>query len=187
MGSAPLEVLSQKIEEMKETSANRDFSNGSAGAGVTAASAIYALQESGNKVSRDSSAASYRAYTRVCRLCLALIRQFYDEARAFRAAAAGEEQEFVTIGGQALRDQPSGTASDGTPLFRRPAFDIRIAAQKHSPFSTAAANERALQLYNAGFFDPRRAAESLIALEMMEFEGKEAVMERIRGNLSKIG
>lgn len=42
--SNTIAVLNNKIEEMKETSGNRDVNNGSASSGVTAASAIAALQ-----------------------------------------------------------------------------------------------------------------------------------------------
>ncbi len=45
-------VAQMKIEEMKDTAANRDVNSGSAGSGVTAAAAIAALQEAGNKASR---------------------------------------------------------------------------------------------------------------------------------------
>ena len=44
----------------------------------------------------------------------------------------------------------------------------------------AEANERAKELYALGFFDPARAAQAAAALEMMDFEGKEAVLARIR-------
>ncbi|MBO5973826.1 MAG: hypothetical protein J6Q16_03950, partial [Clostridia bacterium] len=76
-----VEVLEQKIREMKETSANRDVNAGSSGAGVTAAAAIAALQEAGSKNSRDMIAAAYRAYTKICYLCIELVRQFYTEQR----------------------------------------------------------------------------------------------------------
>ena len=58
-------MLSQKIEELKETSGNRDFSQGSPSGGVTAASAIAALQEAGNKLSRDMIKGSYFAFVQV--------------------------------------------------------------------------------------------------------------------------
>ena len=51
-----------KIEELKETSGNRDFSQGATQSGVTAASAIAALQEAGSKLSRDMIKTSYWAY-----------------------------------------------------------------------------------------------------------------------------
>jgi hypothetical protein len=40
-------------------------------------------------------------------------------------------------------------------------------------------NERAKELYAAGFFAPERAQESMIALEMMDFEGIDKVRERV--------
>ena len=79
-----------------------------------------------------------------------------------------------------LRDQPVGTAADGTPLFRRPVFDLKIRAQKKNPFSRMEQNERAKELYSLGFFNPERAQESLGALEMMDFEGKDKVVEYAR-------
>ena len=55
-----LNVLSAKINEMKETSGNRDVNNGGVGGGVTAAAAIAAMQESSGKLSRDQIQNSYR-------------------------------------------------------------------------------------------------------------------------------
>ncbi len=177
-----MSVLQMKIDEMKETSANRDVSQGgSAGAGITAAAAIAALQEAANKSSRDMIAGSYRAYTKMDYLIIELIRQFYDQARSFRIT--GQDQgsyTFTTYSNRGLRDQSLGVDSRGNPLFRRPVFDIRIKAQKKNPFSQMSQNELAKELYAAGLFNPQRAQEALIALEMMEFEGKEQVLEKVR-------
>ena len=49
MPTVALNVLEMKIDELKETSSNRDVSQGSSSGGVTAAAAIAALQEAGNK------------------------------------------------------------------------------------------------------------------------------------------
>lgn len=54
-----LNLLQMKVDELKETSSNRDVSSGGTMGGVTAASAITALQEAGNKTSRDMISASY--------------------------------------------------------------------------------------------------------------------------------
>lgn len=181
-------VLQMKIEEMKDTASNRDVNSGSAGSGVTAAAAIAALQEAGNKTSRDMIAASYRAHTAINSLCIELIRQFYDETRSFRIT--GElpgSYQFVDLSNRDIRDQPIPPAWPGqeqeanySPLFRRPVFDIKIKAQKKNPFSRMEQNERAKELYGLGFFNPERAQEALGALEMMEFEGKEKVMEQVQ-------
>lgn len=173
-------VLQMKIEELKETAANRDVSNGGTASGVSAAAAIAALQEAGNKVSRDMIASSYRAYTEIIRLTIELIRQFYDEARSFRIT--GEQPgdyEFVEMSNISLRPQKTGENVIGEVLYRVPIFDLKIKAQKRNPFSRMEENERAKELYSMGFFDPERAEEALQALEMMDFEGIDRVKERV--------
>ena len=173
-------VLQMKIEEMKDTASNRDVNAGSASGGVTAASAIAALQEAGSKVSRDMIAASYRAYCRINALCISRMRQFYDEARAFRITGSDGGWRFVDFSNRAIRDQPLAGEGAGETLYRRPVFDLKIRSRKRSPFSRMEQNEQAKELYKLGFFDPQRAQEALAALDMMDFEGVDAVRERVR-------
>ena len=174
-------VVQMKIEEMKDTAGNRDVNSGGTGSGVTAASAIAALQEAGNKTSRDMISGSYRAHTRIASLCIELIRQFYDEQRTFRITGAGSgEYSFVQLGGAQLREQPAGPSAEGGLLYRRPVFDLKVRAQKKNPFSRMEQNERAKELYGLGFFNPERAQEALAALEMMDFEGIDKVREQAR-------
>lgn len=182
-----INVLRMKIEEMKDTAANRDVNSGGAGSGVTAAAAIAALQEAGNKASRDMIAASYRAHMAINTMCIELIRQFYDEKRSFRITGdMPGSYRFVDMSNAAIQDQPMPPAYEGqeteadySPLYRRPVFDVKIRAQKRNPFSRMEQNERAKELYRLGFFNPERAQEALGALEMMEFEGKDKVQEQV--------
>ena len=176
-----LSVAQMKIEEMKDTAANRDVNSGGSGSGITAAAAIAALQEAGNKASRDMIAASYRTHVKINSMCIELIRQFYDETRSFRIT--GEmpgSYQFIDMSNAGIKEQPMGMSSDGVPLFRKPIFDLKIKAQKKNPFSRAEQNERAKELYAAGFFNPERAQEAMGALEMMEFEGIDKVKERVQ-------
>ena len=174
-------VLQMKIDEMKETSGNRDVSSGSASGGVTAASAIAALQEAGNKGSRDMISGAYRAYRRLGGMVLELMRQFYTEERYFRVTAPDGGAQYLAFSAGRLGARVAGVdRTTGEPLFRRPVFDIRISAQKRSALSQEVENQRAAQLYQMGFFDPDRAQEALIALDMMEFEGKDRVVEKVR-------
>ena len=177
-------VLQMKIDEMKETSANRDFNNGGTSSSVTAAAAIAALQESGNKVSRDMIQSSYRSYKRVCSMVIELVRQFYTETRTFRILGDQGQTEFVDFNNSGMQDQPvelPGSGAMQTPqLFRRPVFDLKIKPQKRSPFTVEAQYERAKELYGLGFFNPENAQQSMIAMSMMEFEGKEQVMQQIQ-------
>lgn len=175
-----VDVMNGKIDEMKETAANRDVSSGGATSGVTAAAAIAALQEAGNKVSRDMISASYRAYVKIVNLCIELIRQFYDEARSFRITGDGPgTYEYASVSNLMLRGEKTGIDMMGNTLYRMPIFDLKTKAVRKSPFSRMEENERAKELYSMGFFDPNRAQEAMGALEMMEFEGIDAVRDRI--------
>lgn len=169
-------VLQGKIDEMKDTSANRDVNSGGSAGGVTAASAIAALQEAGNKVSRDMISQSYRAYQSIVEMVIELIRQFYDEKRSFRVSGAmPDEYQFVEVSNQMLMEQQLGFAMDGSPLYRKPIFDLKVKAQKRNPFSRMEENERAKELYAMGFFAPENAQAAMGALEMMDFEGIDKV------------
>lgn len=168
-------ILQMKINELKETSSNSDFNRGSAVGGVTAASAIAALQEAGNKMSRDMLKATYRAYTTINYLCIELIRQFYTETRCFRITTADGGYSFSDYSNKNLK-----TVKNGENLYRKPVFDIAVKTQKKSPYTRLAQNELAKELFRLGFFNPENSAHALAALEIMDFEGKRAVEEKIR-------
>ena len=182
LSSIYVDIINMKVEEMKDTAANRDVNSGSAGSGVTAAAAIAALQEAGNKASRDMISASYRTHVKINSMCIELMRQFYDETRSFRITGnTPGSYRFVDMNNAAIRDQLLPTAYPGQePIYRRPVFDVKIKAQKKNPFSRMEQNERAKELYGLGFFNPERAQEALPALEMMEFEGIEKVREQVQ-------
>lgn len=169
-----------KIDELKETSGNRDFTQGGTSGGVTAASAISALQEAGNKLSRDMIKASYRSYSRICYMVIELIRQFYDEARCFRIIGEGGAAEYIQYSNANIRQQPMPMAYAGQQQgYRVPVFDISVKPQRSNPFTSNAQNEMALTLYNSGFFNPANAQMALACLELMTFEGKQKMMQLI--------
>ena len=258
-------MLQMKINELKETSGSRDFTEGGVRGGVTAASAIIALQEAGNKISRDIIASAYRAFARIGGTVVELIRQFYKEARVFRITspngsvipsvsegspafsggtaadrggsfdslrslrmteglrnyAAGFEEgnnpsvsfadsspcageyargsvsptcageprtgdarpyggaEFISFSnaGMTVQELPS---PDGGIWERKPVFDIRISAEKKNPFSRMEQNELAKELFAMGFFRPENREAALMAMRMLEFEGKASVESALR-------
>lgn len=183
--SSVVNHLTQKVEELKETSGNRDFSQGGTTSGVTAASAIAALQEAGSKLSRDMIKSSYRAFTRINYICIELIRQFYDEPRTFRIEGQSG-MNFVAYSNQNIRPQEQGNDFGLDMGYRRPVFDIKITSQKASPFSKIAQNELAKELYGLGAFNPQLTQQTSIMLEMMDFEGKDMVMQKIAQNSEMI-
>ena len=182
LSSVYVAIMNNKIEELKETSGNRDFSQGGTSAGVTAASAISALMEAGSKLSRDMIKSSYRAFKDVCYFVIELIRQFYDEPRCFRITGVMGEEQFVSYDNRAIMPQKQGQIFGVDLGFRVPSFDIKVVPQKSSPYSKMAQNELALQFFGAGFFNPQLADQALSCLDMMDFDGKDGIMQKVSQN-----
>lgn len=187
MPNSVLNIYQMKIDELKETSSNRDVSQGGTGSGVTAAAAIAALQEAGNKTSRDMILASYRAYTQINYLVIELIRQFYDEMRSFRITGKDGEEKFVQINNAQLKGQIVDPAFAGQqmmpgymPSERKPVFDIVIKPQRRSSYSRLSQNELAKELYGLGLFAPENAQQAMIVLDMMEFDGIEEIRNKVQ-------
>ena len=165
-----LSILASKINEIKETTGNRDVNNGGVGGGITAASAIAALQEQSGKLSRDQIQNSYRCFKQVVGCVIALIRQFYDTPRRLRITGPTGEAEYLRFDSSLLG------AGESTEL------DIEVTAQKQSAYNKLSYNELALQFFQMGFFKPELADQALAALEMMDFKGKDALRRRLAEN-----
>lgn len=175
-----ISVLQETVQELRETSGNTETATGSSpGGGITAASAIAALQEASGKGSRDATLASYRAYTGIVGLVIELIRQFYDMPRQFRILGEQGGEEYVTYTNAGLKPQPQGMAFGEDMGFRLPVFDIKVTAQKKSAYTKMSQNELALQFYQLGFFSPDAVDQTMMCLEMMDFDGKDGMMQRV--------
>lgn len=184
-----VQILANKITELKETTGNRDVTTGGTTGGVTAASAIAAMQEAGNRLSRDVNKGSYRAFRKLVLMCIELIRQFYDVPRMFRILGEGGMEEYVQYSNAGIKPQAQGALMGGVPMemgvnvgYRLPLFDIEVTAEKQSPYTKLAQNEMALQFYSAGFFAPQNADAALACLDMMDFDKKDFVMQKIQQN-----
>ena len=164
-----LNILASKINEIKETSGNRDVNNGGVGGGVTAASAIAAMQEQSGKLSRDQIQNSYRCFRQVVRCMIALIRQFYDIPRKLRLTGPEGEPEYLRFDNRMLAGES-------------PELDIEVTAQKQSSYNRLSYNEMAMQFFQMGFFRPELADQAAAALEMMDFKGRDALRRRLGEN-----
>ena len=168
-------VLQNKIAEMKETAGNRDVMSGGTAGGVTAATAIAALQEAGGKLSRNMIDDGYEAFSQVLTLCIELVRQFYSVPRQFRLLGRGAERQFDLFDNGGL--QPQLMELGG---YRVPEFDLEVAAQNETPYKTMEYNQLALQLFQMGFFRADMAEQALRCLDLMEFKNKDQLAAVIR-------
>ena len=177
LDSVYVAILQSKIAEMKETAGNRDVANGGTAGGVTAATAIAALQEAGGKLSRNMIDDGYEAFSDVVTLCIELIRQFYSLPRQFRLLGVMGQEEFVSYDSRGL--QPQAVDDGGVSGYRVPEFDLEVSAQDENPYKTMEYNQLALQLFQMGFFREDMADQALRCLELMDFKNKDQLTAAI--------
>lgn len=176
-----MKVIAQKVQQMKETSGNNDVMSDSTPSGITAASAIAAIQEEKGRTVRAAIKASYRTFARLSRCIIELIREFYDTPRTFRILGENAAQSYVTFSQKDMAAHPVERL-DGTLVNVEPVFDIVVSAQRSSPYAAMAQNELALQFYRGGLFDPARADMAIATLEMMDFRDKDKIIQRVSQN-----
>lgn len=164
-----------KIQMIKEESGQNQLNRGEGLHNVTAASAIIALQEAGSKRSRLIVQQLYDGFEQIVHMVIELVAQFYTENRRFLVRGSGGDPRVVTFNASRLAGQGAGYG-----LMRRHFdFDVRIEAQRQTPVEAAYRNELAMQLMqmSGGLITPE------MAIEMMDFEGKERVLAQLRESM----
>ena len=177
-----INLMDKTIEQLRQTSGNTEASTGTATSGVTAASAIAALQEASGKGSRDATMASYRAFTQIVDMVIELIRQFYDQPRQFRILGQYGMEQYISYTNAAIKPQHQGNDFGQDMGYRLPVFDIKVSAQKKSVYTKVSQNELALQFFQLGFFNPHMTDQALMCLEMMDFDEKDTIMQKVSQN-----
>ena len=175
-------MIDNKIGELKETSGNTDSSNGITQGSSQAASAIAALQEASGKVSRASTMGAYRAFSKIINMIIELIRQFYTVPRQFRITGEMGEEQFLTFDNAGMQPQQQGMDFGMDMGLRVPAFDVKVSAQTKTAYSKNSQNELAMALYTQGVFNPQMTDQALMLLDMMDFDGKEDLMQKVQQN-----
>lgn len=170
----------QKIEEFKDNTNTNEASRGETSKGVTAASAIIALQQAAGKFDRSMIAKTYSKFSQVVYLYIEIIRQFYDIERSYRIGEQ-DDMEFIRYSNAGITDQMIPGEFE-EPKYRKPVFDIKVVPEKRDPFSQAAHNEMAKEMFQMGVFNPQRAIESRVMLNMMQFEGIDEIKRQVEEN-----
>lgn len=174
-----INLLDRSINELRETSGNTEAATGSTPGSVTAASGIAALQEAAGKTSSDSTQASYRVFSDQVEMIIELIRQFYDMPRKFRILGQYGMERYVTYTNHGIQPHHQGNDFGQDMGYRLPVFDVKVSAQKKNVYTKVAQNELALQFFKMGFFNPQIVDQALMCLEMMDFDDKDTIMQKI--------
>ena len=174
-----LTMLQNKIEELKFVTGNTDVNNGGTPSGVTAASAIAALQEQSGRTSKDTTRGAYQAYNKVIEKVIERIRQFYDIPRQFRILGPNGQEQFVNYSNAKLKEQELAGGMGMEPGLRKPVFDVEVRAQRENAYTKMSQNELAIQFLQLGVFNPQMTDQALMMLDMMDFKGKDELQQKV--------
>lgn len=177
-----INLIQNKIAELKETSGNTDSSNGVTQSGAQAASAIAALQEASGKVSKAVTYSAYRAFQRIITQVIELIRQFYELPRQYRILGEMGDEQYISFDNRMMQPQPQGIDFGVDMGYRLPVYDVKVQAQTRTSFNRNSKNELALSLYQNGLMNPQLADQALMVLDMMDFDDKDRLMQRVAQN-----
>ncbi len=154
-------------EGIKQESGANDFSRGMPTGGITAASAISALQEMSNKRSRTISRILHEAFRDAVRLEIQVEREFNFFTRQVSVTIEGETRRMDFESAMLVNFLPGQVA---IPIE----FLITIKAQQESKSTAASQNELVLRMLQSGVMRPEQA------VELMVFDGKEQLLKQLK-------
>ncbi len=154
-------------QNIKEESGANDFSRGNTASGVTAASAIAALQEMSSKRSRMIVMLIHEAFKKAVRYEIEFEREYNLLPREVLLTVNGQQQVATFESAIMERETELG---NNVPIE----FMISIKVERENRWSTTAHNELMLQMVQLGVLQPQQV------VELMEFEGKEIILDQLR-------
>lgn len=167
--------MRQFQDDIKMDSGQNQFTRGEGGSGVTAASAITALQEAGGKTSRLRTATLHAGFKRIAEQVVWLISQFYDEDRkvALRdESMPSSDGREITISTDRIY---GGKRKSKKGVLPPPPYTVRIQVQRRNPLRIQAENEMILQMYAMSAQSGTAIPLGLVA-SMLHFDGKEKIV-----------
>lgn len=162
-----LSYIQQMRESIKEESGANDSSRGNTRQGVTAASAITALQEASTKRARMASVQLYESYRQAVRMEIDVEREFNFFLRPVTITVDGQTQEALFDSAELVEEGVGGVEY---PIE----FYISVKAARQNRFAAASQNELMLKLVQVGALAPSQA------VELMIFDGKEQVLKEMK-------
>ena len=150
----------------RDESGANDFSRGNTASGVTAASAIAALQEASGKRSRMIKDQLHESYKEAVRMEIEFEREYSVLPRHVLIMRNGEEIPMTFDSAMLSRVSETGVE---VPIE----FFISIKVETQRQWQTQTQNELMIQLLQMGIFDPAMLVENMI------FEGKQGILKQM--------
>lgn len=175
------QMMQYLADTMKQDCGQNQFNRGEGGLGVTAASAIQALQEQGGKTTRWHTEQYKDSFREMVEQILWVLSEYITPDRVFRIVGGWDstgnmKNRLITLA-------PTRKEGDALP---RPAYTVRVQVQKNNPLQIQADNEFLQQVSltcaQAGQPLPPEAVVSL----MEGYRTKSSVLKAIRQNSNQM-
>lgn len=171
--------LTTKKRDAESVSGIHDVTQGKAPSGVTAASAILALQESANQRVRLLGRTLEAGLKEIGELIIELVREFYQEERYIRILGDNYQAQFIKFKADQLKttreynefNEEKGQL-EKQEIVIDPDFDVRVEVGSSMQYSKAFLYEQAKELYQMGVIDEQAL------LETVKFPKAEEVLQR---------
>ena len=164
----------QLQNDIKQDSGQNQFTRGETAGGVTAASAISALQEAGGKMTRMRTNALNSGFREIVEQVMWLISQFYDKDRVLFVTGRKEGADREV---NANPDHLFGKKQKGA--FPPPPYTVQVQVQRRNPLRQQAQNELFMQAYSmsaqAGQIFPLS-----VLFELLQVDGKDRILPVLR-------
>lgn len=159
--------------DIKQDSGQNQFTRGETAGGITAASAISALQEAGGKITRLRTAVLNQGYRNIVTQVMWLINQFYDDKRVVFITGERNKRE-INASAKRLFGHKGGALPP-------PPYTVQVQVQRRNPLRQQAQNELFMQAYSmsaqAGQYFPLS-----VLFELLHVDGKERILPVLKEN-----
>ena len=174
LNSQVYQMLTYMSDTMKQDCGQNQFARGEGGMGVTAATAIQALQESGGKTSRWHLEGLKDAFREMIEQVLWVLSEYIDPSRRFRIV--GGWDSTGNMDGRSITLQAPRYEGDA---LLKPAYSVRVQVQRNNPLQMQADNEYLLQVAQmcAQYGSPM--PPSAIVNLMQGYRNKQSVLKAV--------
>ena len=175
---AVTQQMLQLQTDIKQDSGQNQFTRGETAGGVTAASAISALQEAGGKITRLRTNVLNQGFKNIVEQVMWLISQYYDKNRVMYVTGKQEG----TSGQREVKADPARLfGKQKGKHLPPPPYTVQVQVQRRNPLRQQAQNELFMQAYSmsaqAGQYFPLSAL-----FELLHVDGKERILPVLREN-----
>ena len=136
LNSQVYQMMQYMVDNMKQDCGQNQFNRGEGGRGVTAAIAIQALQEAGNKITRWHTASFKESFREMIEQLLWVLSEYLEPGRTMRIVGGWDSSGNMRD--RVITLLAPGAEGDRLP---RPAYTVRVQVQKNNPLQVQADNE----------------------------------------------